>query len=670
MKKKIFLFLVTFLIVNVCVGCGKKSEYQERKSNYDNADQWSDDMVIAFSDEGLVKKIREITGKSEGNITYGDVKYITELSISGISNVESIKYFSSMKDLSIETKDDDLSALSYCKELEKLDISSEAQDYDFINDFENIEYVNINAKENVGKISIKGLNKLKSISIGGNVESYSFENLSELSGVGLRVSENTSEVTFSDIDKLGYLHIYSPEDSHFDNGKTIVDLGNITIIENLSIENGDMLKEIIGNRVAVINFDIHGEGELSEVCKNFDFSESEKIFTTSISSIENSENISYLQTLEIRNCDSLEKMPKIDVVDTVKILFCDKLSSLNGIENISRINNLYIGCNEESMDDGDNMASLRDISAVAKISEVEKLWIAQAPITDLTPLCDTESLKYLCVDNCSNLSEAEDYMCLINGSFSDDITMDIWEFGQSLTKEELITWYVSAGMMDEPVDVVNSENGKILIEINNSTTVMSLPDSNSGQLMPAVRTEIFEYLGTSRDGEWYKANVKDSIGWIRVSQSSLLDVSKEEYDERMLEYKLNSGELIQLRDGRIITEEEYINRETGDGLYGVHDIKGEWYDISEENINRILLQENNEAVSTQADEIRYVTTAANDGGVNMRSGPGTEFDILIEMIPNGEKMAVSAEDFSTTGKIWYKVTYHEVEGWVSASQIK
>lgn len=117
----------------------------------------------------------------------------------------------------------------------------------------------------------------------------------------------------------------------------------------------------------------------------------------------------------------------------------------------------------------------------------------------------------------------------------------------------------------------------------------------------------------------------------------------------------------------IITEAEF---NAGDGLYGVHDIKGEWYDISEENINRILLQENNETVSTRADEIRYVTTAANDGGVNMRSGPGTEFDILIEMIPNGEKMAVSAEDFSTTGKIWYKVTYHEVEGWVSASQIK
>lgn len=117
----------------------------------------------------------------------------------------------------------------------------------------------------------------------------------------------------------------------------------------------------------------------------------------------------------------------------------------------------------------------------------------------------------------------------------------------------------------------------------------------------------------------------------------------------------------------IITEAEFND---GDGLYGVHDIKGEWYDISEENINRILLQENNEAVSTQAGEIRYVTTAANDGGVNMRFGPGTEYDIVVEMIPNGEKMAVNDEALSTTGKTWYKVTYHEVEGWVSASQIK
>lgn len=117
----------------------------------------------------------------------------------------------------------------------------------------------------------------------------------------------------------------------------------------------------------------------------------------------------------------------------------------------------------------------------------------------------------------------------------------------------------------------------------------------------------------------------------------------------------------------IITEAEF---NAGDGLYEVHGIEGEWSDISEENINRILLQENNEAVSTQADETRYVTTAANDGGVNMRSGPGTEYDKVVEMIPNGEKMAVSDEAFSTTGKTWYKVTYHEVEGWVSASQVK
>lgn len=38
---------------------------------------------------------------------------------------------------------------------------------------------------------------------------------------------------------------------------------------------------------------------------------------------------------------------------------------------------------------------------------------------------------------------------------------------------------------------------------------------------------------------------------------------------------------------RIITEAEF---NAGDGLYGVHDINVEWYDINEENINRILLE--------------------------------------------------------------------------------
>lgn len=117
----------------------------------------------------------------------------------------------------------------------------------------------------------------------------------------------------------------------------------------------------------------------------------------------------------------------------------------------------------------------------------------------------------------------------------------------------------------------------------------------------------------------------------------------------------------------IITEAEF---NAGDGLYGVHDIKGEWYDISEENINRILIEQNNEAASIQSDEIRYVTTAANDGGVNMRSGPGTEYDKVVEMIPNGEKLAVMDNGYSTTGKSWYKVEYRGMEGWVSASQVK
>ncbi|MCQ2535527.1 MAG: SH3 domain-containing protein [Lachnospiraceae bacterium] len=113
---------------------------------------------------------------------------------------------------------------------------------------------------------------------------------------------------------------------------------------------------------------------------------------------------------------------------------------------------------------------------------------------------------------------------------------------------------------------------------------------------------------------------------------------------------------------KIITMEEF---QAGGALYGVHAIDGEWHEINEENINRILLQKNDET-----EEAKYVTTAANDGGVNMRSGPGTEYDILVEMIQNGEKLAVCDNAYSSTGKIWYKVIYNDIEGWVAGTQVK
>ncbi|WP_029324723.1 SH3 domain-containing protein [Butyrivibrio sp. AE3004] len=70
----------------------------------------------------------------------------------------------------------------------------------------------------------------------------------------------------------------------------------------------------------------------------------------------------------------------------------------------------------------------------------------------------------------------------------------------------------------------------------------------------------------------------------------------------------------------------------------------------------------------------YVCVNAPDGYVNLRSGPGIEYDVICE-IQNGEALEKYLEESTATnGKKWAKVAYWTengwIDGWVIASQIE
>ena len=70
------------------------------------------------------------------------------------------------------------------------------------------------------------------------------------------------------------------------------------------------------------------------------------------------------------------------------------------------------------------------------------------------------------------------------------------------------------------------------------------------------------------------------------------------------------------------------------------------------------------------DVLFEIKVSASDGGVNLRSGPGTNYDILISMIPNGTELLVSEETKNeSTGTNWYYTWYNGKEGWVSAKAV-
>lgn len=66
----------------------------------------------------------------------------------------------------------------------------------------------------------------------------------------------------------------------------------------------------------------------------------------------------------------------------------------------------------------------------------------------------------------------------------------------------------------------------------------------------------------------------------------------------------------------------------------------------------------------------YVEVSASDGGVNMRQGPGVEYEIVREMIPNGEILYIEFEGIATNGNSWGYTEYEGIEGWVSLNMVQ
>ncbi|MBO4903458.1 MAG: SH3 domain-containing protein, partial [Lachnospiraceae bacterium] len=75
--------------------------------------------------------------------------------------------------------------------------------------------------------------------------------------------------------------------------------------------------------------------------------------------------------------------------------------------------------------------------------------------------------------------------------------------------------------------------------------------------------------------------------------------------------------------------------------------------------------------------LRFVN--ASDGYANLRTGPGTEYDVICR-VPNGHDLEVyRKKGTSKSGKNWLKVTYFTeadnedgymwLDGWIAESQL-
>ncbi|MBP1584603.1 MAG: SH3 domain-containing protein, partial [Lachnospiraceae bacterium] len=116
----------------------------------------------------------------------------------------------------------------------------------------------------------------------------------------------------------------------------------------------------------------------------------------------------------------------------------------------------------------------------------------------------------------------------------------------------------------------------------------------------------------------------------------------------------------------------------------------EWSDmISKKDFERLVPKDspvklpeadslsNREALEVIPEYLRFVN--ASDGYANLRTGPGTEYDVICR-VPNGHDLEVyRKKGTSKSGKSWLKVTYFTeadnedgymwLDGWIAESQL-
>lgn len=65
-----------------------------------------------------------------------------------------------------------------------------------------------------------------------------------------------------------------------------------------------------------------------------------------------------------------------------------------------------------------------------------------------------------------------------------------------------------------------------------------------------------------------------------------------------------------------------------------------------------------------------VQVSAPDGGVNIRYGPGVEYDRLVDsMIPNGVILHVTSQAQASNGNYWGYTYYNGIYGWIALTQV-
>ena len=397
----------------------------------------TDETKIRFASENFEKYVSKISGIETNDLKFKWMKNQKSLKINdaSITNLYDLVFFPNLTNLEINGLTlKNLDGIENCKNLEVIYCYSIVDDLSKVEYLKNLNSIYITKLQNFDNAidSLKGLEKLKTLSISGNITVKSMKRIEELNNSLAYIT--LSNVGIEKIEGLKKFTNLKSINLTTNNIKDITPIADIASINNITGLYLDGNKNISGNRsdytkkelekINKIGEILDRDGEITlevEQFRLFTNYKNVKLNYKGLTSLEMFEGMTNLNKLDLAgNYITLEDEKSQNILKSMKNLRSlnlfqnKKLANIKPINELSSLTDLNLSSTRTF-----NLADIEDILSNVSLSvdnstfqtivncdanKITSLKMSWAPIQDIPDMSNLTKLKYLQIDDSSSIN--------------------------------------------------------------------------------------------------------------------------------------------------------------------------------------------------------------------------------------------------------------------------
>lgn len=400
----------------------------------------TDETKIRFASENFEKYVSKISGIETNDLKFKWMKNQKSLKINdaSITNLYDLVFFPNLINLEINGLTlKNLDGIENCKNLEAIYCYSIVDDLSKVEYLKNLDMIFITNLQNFDNAidSLKGLEKLKNLSISGNITVKSMKRIEELNNSLVYIT--LSNVGIEKIEGLKKFTNLKSINLTNNNIKDITPIADIASINNITGLYLDGNKNISGNRSDYTKKELEKINKIGEILDRdgeivlgveqfrlFTNYKNVKLNYKSLTSLEMFEGMTNLNKLDLAgNAITLEDEKSQNILKSMKNLRSlnlfqnKKLANIKPINELSSLTDLNLSSTRTF-----NLADIEDILSNVSLSvdnstfqtivncdanKITSLKMSWAPIQDIPDMSNLTKLKYLQINNSSSINSLD-----------------------------------------------------------------------------------------------------------------------------------------------------------------------------------------------------------------------------------------------------------------------